>query len=229
MAFVLRNIGGTVQRADGEPLAEARILFRPIGIHGDDGVTILPPIIEAMTDEDGVLDVDRLTSDVPDAFVRYECTAATAEPFRFDLVNGPATTLDELFNASVGSAASSSMAVLLAAIAAVKPYKSYVARLEGTFSAAPPTVTVLENQLDGVPVWSYFSEGRYRVTLSGAFPEARTVAFITGDDGYYHLSATARDGGGNYVSVHCVRTSSGANENQGFYGGDVIEIRVYDE
>lgn len=107
-------------------------------------------------------------------------------------------------------------------------YRVYIATLVGAFSAAPPTATIIENTLGGTPVWSYQSSGLYRVTLAGAFPVDNTVCFITAADGFYTLSATPRNGGGDYVEVQCVRVSTGASENSGFYGKDSIEIRVYD-
>lgn len=50
-----------------------------------------------------------------------------------------------------------------------RPYKVYVALLNQS-GENPPVATVLENELDGVPEFVYLTEGRYMMTLAGAFP-----------------------------------------------------------
>ncbi len=53
-----------------------------------------------------------------------------------------------------------------------RPYKVYAALVSQTGTSAP-TAVILENTLGGTPVFSYVSEGEYRMTLSGAFPQLK--------------------------------------------------------
>lgn len=53
-----------------------------------------------------------------------------------------------------------------------RPYKVYSALVSQTGTSAP-TAVILENTLGGTPVFSYVSEGEYRMTLSGAFPQLK--------------------------------------------------------
>lgn len=59
-----------------------------------------------------------------------------------------------------------------------RPYKSYVATLTQTGTAAP-TATVLENQLAAAIVWARTGVGVYTGTLTGAFTANKTVASIS--------------------------------------------------
>lgn len=54
----------------------------------------------------------------------------------------------------------------------------YTAILNQTGTDAP-TVTGEVNQLGGTPVWSRFAAGEYALTITGAFPAARTKVYIT--------------------------------------------------
>jgi len=63
-----------------------------------------------------------------------------------------------------------------------KPYVSYEALLIQTGTTAP-IATVLNNELDGTPIWSRIGVGGYRVTLSGTFTTDKTV-ILTGNKEY---------------------------------------------
>ena len=67
-----------------------------------------------------------------------------------------------------------------------------------------PAITVQRNSLGGVPVSSYVDVGQYRITLSGAFPVAKTTAILqnNSDDGAAGLVYSAKvHSSGNYVSI----------------------------
>lgn len=54
------------------------------------------------------------------------------------------------------------------------PYKVYTALLNQSGESAP-VATILENTLGSIPVWSYSTTGVYALTLSNAFPIAKTL------------------------------------------------------
>jgi len=54
------------------------------------------------------------------------------------------------------------------------PYKVYTALLNQSGELAP-VATILENTLGSIPVWSYSTTGVYALTLSNAFPIAKTL------------------------------------------------------
>ncbi len=67
-----------------------------------------------------------------------------------------------------------------------------------------PAITVQRNSLGGVPVSSYVDVGQYRITLSGAFPVAKTTAILqnNSDDGAAGSVYSAKvHSSGNYVSI----------------------------
>lgn len=55
----------------------------------------------------------------------------------------------------------------------------YTAILNQTGTGAP-VATVLHNTLEGDIVWTRIGSGQYRGTLAGAFPAAKTAAWING-------------------------------------------------
>ena len=57
------------------------------------------------------------------------------------------------------------------------PYKSYVASITQTGTAAP-VATVLENTLGGTVGWVRLVDGQYIGTLTGAFTTNKTACFI---------------------------------------------------
>ena len=59
----------------------------------------------------------------------------------------------------------------------VQPYKVYRVLLSTIDNPTlAPTVTVLENTLGGVPVWTREAAGSYTINLSGAFPVNKVAA-----------------------------------------------------
>lgn len=81
--------------------------------------------------------------------------------------------------------------------------KRYKAILTQTGTDAP-AITVQRNSLGGVPVSSYVDVGQYRITLSGAFPVAKTTAILqnNSDDGAAGSVYSAKvHSSGNYVSI----------------------------
>lgn len=54
----------------------------------------------------------------------------------------------------------------------IKVYKALLLQ-SGTDA---PTVTILQNTLDGTPVWTRQALGYYRATLAGQFPQNQTIA-----------------------------------------------------
>lgn len=57
---------------------------------------------------------------------------------------------------------------------ATTPYKVYTALLNQSEESAP-VATILKNTLGSIPVWSYSTTGVYALTLSNAFPIAKTL------------------------------------------------------
>jgi hypothetical protein len=55
--------------------------------------------------------------------------------------------------------------------------KVYLARISQTSTSAP-TAVVVRNTLSGTPAWSRTAVGDYKLTLTGAFPLAKTLVLI---------------------------------------------------
>jgi len=89
-----------------------------------------------------------------------------------------------------------------------------------------PVATVLENTLDGVPVWSYFGEGYYILSLVGAFPFSKT---------YINFMAYNNNSGGCSVTINnytdAIHLQSYQNSDLSIGVDDIlsgnIEILVY--
>lgn len=58
-----------------------------------------------------------------------------------------------------------------------KVYKAIITQAGGS----APTATVLENTIGSV-TWSRISDGLYRLNLTGAFPQAKTLVFCQNDE-----------------------------------------------
>jgi hypothetical protein len=106
-----------------------------------------------------------------------------------------------------------------------RPYKVYSALVSQTGTSAP-TAVILENTLNGTPVFSYVNSGEYLLTLSGAFPQLKY--FSPSPVSYYN--STPGDGvvtyfwfreNDNSVRIGCI-------EGDGELNSAPIEIRVYD-
>ncbi len=100
------------------------------------------------------------------------------------------------------------------------PYKVYVALLNQTGTDAP-VATVLENTLDGVPVWGYVNVANYNATLNGAFPSGKTfVIFQTGSNDLLYRFDCDRSND-NIITILNSEGSDSELINR------AIEIRVY--
>lgn len=111
--------------------------------------------------------------------------------------------------------------------AAARPYKVYTALLSQTGTSAP-TATVLENTLGGDVVWTRFSIGTYRATLSGAFVTNKT--FITANFGGSLASlyrATASVNTSSNIQIETTNNSGTYGDNYMSNTATMIEIRVY--
>jgi hypothetical protein len=105
--------------------------------------------------------------------------------------------------------------------AATRPYKSYVALISQSGTAAP-TVVVLENQLSGPIVWTRTGAGQYTGTLTGAFTSNKTACLnnLT-SSGFIGLKQT---------TVNTVTLSTGDLTNtasDGLLTQNTIKIEVY--
>lgn len=109
-----------------------------------------------------------------------------------------------------------------AAIKVFRPYKSYVALISQTGTAAP-TVTVLENQLGGAIVWTRSNVGDYGGTLAGAFPINKTIAFMGGFNSSTKEALCGRLGD-NAVAL---LSSLSGSQSDGVLNETSLEIRVY--
>lgn len=108
--------------------------------------------------------------------------------------------------------------------------KVYVAKVVFSGTSAP-TATVLENTLDGTPVWTRESQGTYRVTLASAFTLAKT--FVS----HNQVDATSTNNTRQTVNTHNSADfiaitngviASGTDETADITADAMyIEIRVY--
>lgn len=101
------------------------------------------------------------------------------------------------------------------------PYKSYVATLAQSGTAAP-TATVLQNELGGTVVWTRTGTGVYIATLSGAFTSNKTVCFVNNSIPDTQLQAYPTSV--NAVELDQQNLASAAQD--GLFS-NCIEIRVY--
>ena len=106
----------------------------------------------------------------------------------------------------------------------VLPYKSYVAILNQTGTAAP-TPTVIYNDLSGAIVWTYSSVGGYVGTLTGAFTESKTTCIIVNGQAGSGLIGCNRVSD-NVISLTTSNSTTAAPSN-GMLFDATIEVRVY--
>ena len=92
-----------------------------------------------------------------------------------------------------------------------RPYKSYVAILTQTGTAAPTVATVLDNTLGGTIVWTRTAAGNYTGTLTGAFTASKTIGVASP----IAFSATAMS-----VASGAIRQNNANTVNLLTYGGD---------
>ncbi len=108
------------------------------------------------------------------------------------------------------------------------PYKVYVALVSQTGTSAP-TITVLQNTLSGTPVWSRYSAGIYRATLTGEFTVGKTIILST--MGYNStVSGTIQmtaNGGFGADFIQLITFNRSWIETDSVAANVSIEIRVY--
>jgi hypothetical protein len=102
------------------------------------------------------------------------------------------------------------------------PYKVYVALLTQVDTDAP-TGVVINNTLDGVPIFGYTGVGDYTLVLTGAFPQNKTFFTITTSDTYF-CSITWVDV--NTLRIRTNRQSNGTAQDSNL-SSSPIKIEVY--
>lgn len=108
--------------------------------------------------------------------------------------------------------------------AKIRGYKRYVALLTQSGGAAP-TAIILENDLGGVPAWTYDGfGGNYKATLTGAFTANKTAIFVNQTSSFPSESVSGTRTDVNSVNV---RTDLGGSAD-GVLDNTEIEIRVYE-
>ncbi|MEE8565853.1 MAG: hypothetical protein V3S79_05660 [Candidatus Thermoplasmatota archaeon] len=103
--------------------------------------------------------------------------------------------------------------------------KVYVATLTQS-GTNPPVAEVLENTLDGTPVWSRNVAGSYYMTLTGAFTEGKTVVYhnTTGTENDSIIHAYWED----VDTIYYETLSGGLYEDDKFYNNHTLRIEVYE-
>lgn len=108
-----------------------------------------------------------------------------------------------------------------------RPYKVYTALLTQS-DLADPVATVLENTLDGTPVWTREDVGVYKATLTSAFVQNKT--YITIGTSAEGVDDTQVSSSGKYSDADTIKIFVNDLDRVGYDGylyGAPIEIRVY--
>ena len=110
------------------------------------------------------------------------------------------------------------------------PYKVYAVDLTQTGTDAP-VETVRQNTLGGTPVWSYETQGRYLLTLVGAFLDGKVPnQYGILNNGGGGLSGAVKKYSINRISDDALRLSV-VNENgdltDELLSSNFFELRVY--
>lgn len=118
-------------------------------------------------------------------------------------------------------------------------YKVYTAIISQTGTNAPTVYSELENTLGGI-VWSRSAQGRYLLTLTGAFPDQKKVFVIFGAADYsevgdpavlkickptYYYDTVNRIAIESYLDQQGI--PSNGQRDDGLLNKQHIEIRVY--
>lgn len=106
--------------------------------------------------------------------------------------------------------------------------RRYIALVTQNNEDAPTDIVIL-NELSGVPVWTRFDAGAYRLTLNGAFPPTRTTyripsGFVNGADQMLFTVANVHD---DYIELYTFDVD--ANPVDWLLPNLVVEIHVYPE
>lgn len=115
MGLTLITITGTYKDAAGNLLKGKRLTFTPIDVFGDAGI-IVPPIVTRVTTNatTAAFSIDLYTSDVADAYIRYEVEFHDGSTKTFDLTDDTdPISLEDLINAYDGAQAASAAVTLL--------------------------------------------------------------------------------------------------------------------
>lgn len=228
MALVARNITGTVKRADGEAIPNARIFIKPVRVFGDAGVIAPSGVFHVDADGNGEADFNLLTSDAENAFVRYEMTLPGSLPFRFDLVNGGPTTIDELYNLAAASGGSDMASLETLVNAAKRPYKAFVARMNIADGSGSVT-KVFENEIDE-DFESEFDVDNNVLHLR--FPSINVAGFANRFAVFLPPATRASDGLSPLPMIFSIGEFDGNAISVGAAAGDsaqpFIEIRYYE-
>ncbi|HEX8576988.1 MAG TPA: hypothetical protein VF677_11905 [Flavobacterium sp.] len=137
---------------------------------------------------------------------------------RFSVNTAGLATIPSQTNALIEADASGKAAITKEYVnSIVKPYKVYVALLTQTGTSAP-VATVLENTFGGEVMWSHDSQSNYRGTLTGAFTEGKTAAFLQQNNFFYTLVFNRIDNNSFIITT---------NGPDNILINASIEIRVY--
>jgi hypothetical protein len=107
-----------------------------------------------------------------------------------------------------------------------RPYKVYSALLTQT-GTSDPVATVLENTLDGVPIWTRDSIGIYVATLASAFTADKTWLSITPNWTVGDSGGTPKVERGSSNDIQVVSYATDQSGIDGLFSNTPIEIRVY--
>lgn len=101
--------------------------------------------------------------------------------------------------------------------------RKFVARCTQATTGAPAIGTVFENTLGGTPAWTRTSAGVYVFTLTGAFPTAKTIVFLsslnTGGRVFAYANTNA-----NSITITCLDVATPTAADSGNFD---IQIIVY--
>jgi hypothetical protein len=101
MGLTLISVTGTYKDPAGNLLKGKRIKFSPAGVFGDSGIIVPPTIARVTTDQTtAAFSIDLYTSDVANAYVRYEVSFHDGTVKSFDLTDDlTSISLEDLINA----------------------------------------------------------------------------------------------------------------------------------
>ena len=150
--------------------------------------------------------------------------ATSGEQLFADLDNRTANTVDVTFGVNP---AGDVRIVVLANGGTIatdsRPYKVLTGIITQAGTAAP-TITVLENTMGVLPVWSYVSVGNYRFTSTGLFTTAKTVVFTQMGSGtlgaVLNYTTTA-----NYIQLYAGNLAGSYADD--LFASSSFEVRVY--
>ena len=102
-------------------------------------------------------------------------------------------------------------------------YKMYVAKITSPGGAQIFNIDATFENTIGDIVWTYSDTGTFVGTLSGAFPELKTIGFISN----VPIVGTASITWTNSNSITIYTNDSTGTESNNILSGAILEIRVY--